>query len=63
VDKLKRLCHSFGRKSERPGAEYTSAHKEDKEAVRADRARLVEMKRARQAAALGNTCARVDGQG
>lgn len=63
VDKLKRLCHSLGRKGERPGAEYTKPRPEDEQAVRADRRGLVEMKRARQAAALGNACARAGGQG
>jgi len=58
VDKLRRLCHSLGRPNERPGAEYTRPTPGTEEAVRADRARLIEQKRARQAAALGNTSAR-----
>ena len=63
VDKIKRLCHSLGRDGERPGTEYTKPRAEDEEAVRADRARMVEQKRARQAAALGNASARTGGQG
>jgi len=63
VDKIKRLCHSLGRDGERPGTEYTPVRAEDEQAVRADRARLVERKRARQAAALGNGFARAGGQG
>ena len=58
VDKIKRLCHSLGRKGERPGAEYTKPRAEDEQAVRADRARMVEQKRARQAAVLSNACNR-----
>jgi DNA-binding GntR family transcriptional regulator len=63
VDKLKRLCHSLGREGERPGAEYTQVRPENEQAVRADRARLMTQKRARQAAALGNGFARAGGQG
>ena len=48
--------------NERPGTEYTPVRKEDEEAVRADRARLIEAKRARQAAALVNISARSGGR-
>ena len=58
VDILRGLCDHLGRDGERPGAEYTKPRAEDEEAVRADRARLVEQKRARQAAALGDACNR-----
>lgn len=62
LTKLRALCHNLGRENERPGAEYTPVAKEDEEAVRADRARLLDAKRARQAAALGNISARSGGQ-
>lgn len=58
LDALRGLCDHLGRDGERPGAEYTKPRAEDEQAVRCDRARLVEMKRARQAAALGNACNR-----
>lgn len=61
LTKLRALCHNLGRENERPGAEYTPVRKEDEEAVRADRARLLESKRARQTAALGNVSARERG--
>lgn len=61
LTKLRALCHNLGRENERPGAEYTPVRKEDEEAVRADRARLLESKRARQAASLGNVSARESG--
>lgn len=63
VDILRGLCDHLGREGERPGNEYTKPRAEDEPTVRADRARLVEMKRARQAAALGNGFARESGQG
>jgi len=63
LDVLRGLCDHLGRDGERPGAEYTKPRPEDEEAVRADRARLVERKRARQVAALGNGFARAGGQG
>lgn len=62
LDILRGLCDHLGRDGERPGAEYTPVRKEDEEAVRADRARLLNAKRARQAAALGNISARSGGQ-
>ena len=62
LTKLRALCHNLGRENERPGAEYTPVRPENEEAVRADRARLLNAKRARQAAALGNVSARESGQ-
>lgn len=62
VDILRGLCDHLGRDSERPGVEYTPVRPENEEAVRADRARLLESKRRRVAAALGNTSARVGGR-
>lgn len=62
LDNLRALCDHLGREGERPGSEYTPVRAEDEPAVRADRARLIEAKRARQAAALGNTSARSGGQ-
>ena len=62
LDVLKSLCDHLGRDGERPGSEYTPVRAEDEPAVRADRARLIEAKRARQAAALGNISARSCGQ-
>lgn len=62
LDNLRALCDHLGRDGERPGAEYTTVRPEDEPAVRADRARLIEAKRARQAAALGNISARSGGQ-
>ena len=52
----------FGKRWGAAGSEYTPVRAEDEEAVRADRARLLNAKRARQAAALGNIGARVGGQ-
>ena len=62
LDILRSLCDHLGREGQRPGMEYTWVRREDEEAVRADRARLIAAKRARQAAALGNISARVGGQ-
>ena len=62
LDNLRALCDHLGREGERPGNEYTPVRVEDEPAVRADRARLIEAKRARQAAALGNVSARAGGQ-
>ena len=62
LDNLRALCDHLGRDGERPGSEYTPVRAEDEEAVRADRARLLELKRRRVAAALGNIGARVGGQ-
>lgn len=58
LDVLKALCDHLGRDDERPGSEYTPVRAEDEAAVRADRARLIQRKRARQIAALGNVSAR-----
>ncbi len=63
LDILRGLCDHLGRDGERPGSEYTPVRKEDEEAVRADRARLLDLKRRRVAAALGNVSAREGGQG
>lgn len=54
VDILRGLCDHLGRDGERPGAEYTKPRAEDEEAVRADRERLLDLKRCRIAAVLGN---------
>ena len=62
LDNLRALCDHLGREGERPGSEYTPVRAEDEPAVRADRARLLDAKRARQAAALVNISARSGGR-
>lgn len=63
LDVLRRLCDHLGRCSERAGVEYTPVRKEDESRVRADRARFMEAKRARQIAALWSAQTREVGQG